>query len=374
MRLTFLGPLYARQGPYACAYIDTSRDLDDPDRSIDLRRRHLEDQLAAQGADTATTGAIARVVGTDRDLPGRHGQAIFAAHGRLALAEELPDPPPGDTARLAMVPDAMPLALQHAPDIPYVAAVVHRIAQPPGSRTAEAEVEVTVQAGRWPTARVAPGHRTRRQVPAWGSPRPKAGGEWRQAATEVAGQIADLADRDEAEAIVLSGDHRARNTIARELPRRLRPRVIAIDSTGRGTEPERALLEEELRYLFRGRLSARDQACVERFLTRRARGSGTTKGLADTVTALRRAQAEAVLINDPFDLNQRLWVGMAPKQIAANQAELRGLGVEAGWEEAADAALIRAVVGTGAELVVVPRDDLPLPDGLGALLRYPDAG
>ncbi|MFE5588147.1 hypothetical protein [Kitasatospora sp. NPDC056531] len=364
MRLTFLGPLYARQGPYACAYVDTSRDLDDPDRAIELRRRYLEAQLAAQGADLATTGAIAQVVGTDRDLPGRHGQAIFAAHGRLALAEELPEPPPSDTARLTMVPDAMPLALQHAPDIPYVAAAVHRVPQPPVARVAEAEVEVTVQAGRWPATRVAPGHRSRRQVPAE---------EWRQAAVAVAGRIADLADRGDAEEIVLSGDHRARNTIARELPKRLRPRIVGIDSTGWDAEPERALLEEELRYLFRGRLSARDQASVERFLARRARGSGAAEGLAVTVAALRRGQAEAVLINDPFDLHQRLWVGLAPKQIGLTEVELRGIGVESGWQEPADAALIRAIVGTGAELVVVPRDELPLPDGLGALLRYPDA-
>ncbi|MGW3039960.1 baeRF2 domain-containing protein [Kitasatospora sp. NPDC001159] len=365
MKLTFLAPLYARPGPYACAYVDTSRDLDDPDRAIELCRHHLEAQLVAQGADMATTGAVAQVVGTDCDLPGRHGQAVFAAHGRLALAEELPEPPARDTARLTMVPDAMPLAFQHAPDIPYVATAVHRVSQPPGARVAEAEVEVTVQPGRWPTARVAPEHRTRRQVPA---------AEWRQTAVEVAGRIADLADRSEAEAIVLSGDHRARNTIARELPKRLRPRLVGIDSSGGlNAEPERALLEEELRYLFRGQLSARDHACVERFLARRARGSGTAEGLADTIAALRQGQAEAVLINDPFDLHQRLWVGMAPKQIAISHAELRNLGVESSWEEPADAALIRAVVGTGAELVVVPHDELPLPDGLGAVLRYPDA-
>ncbi|MGW3045694.1 baeRF2 domain-containing protein [Kitasatospora sp. NPDC001159] len=361
MRLTFLGPLYARQGPYACAYVDTSRDLDDPDRAIELRRHHLEAQLAAQGADTATTGAVTQIVGTDRDLPGRHGQAIFAAHGRLALAEELPDPPPSDTARLTMVPDAMPLALQHAPDIPYVTAAVPRVPQP-GGAPGEAELELDLQAGRWPSARVAPEERRRRRLGA---------DEWRLTAVEIAEQLTDMADRGEAEAIVLSGDHWARNTLARELPKRLRQRIVGIDSAGWDAEPERALLEDELDFLFRGRLSARDQASVERFLACRARGSGA-EGLADTVAALRRGQAEAVLINDPFDLHQRLWVGLAPKQIGLTQDELRGLGVESSWEEPADAALIRAIVGTSAELIVIRRDELPLPDGLGTLLRYPD--
>ncbi|MFJ1791629.1 baeRF2 domain-containing protein [Kitasatospora griseola] len=364
MKLAFLGPLYARQGPFACAYVDTSRDLDDPDRAIDLRRRHVETELAAQGADMTTTGAVVRMLGTDRTVPGRHGQAVFAAHGRLALTEELPHPPPHSTARFTMVPDAMPLAMQHAPDIPYVAAAVHRIAPPAGVRSEEAGLEVDVQAGRWPTACVAPESRTRRRAPAH---------EWRQTATEVAEQLTELAERTGAEAIALSGDHWARNTLARELPKRLRERAIGIDSDGWDAQPERALLEDELDYLFRGRLSAHDQSGVDRFLACRARRSGAVEGLAATVTALRRGQAEAVLLNDPFNLDRPLWVGVAPKQVGLSRQELTSLGISSCWQEPAGAALIRAMVGTNAELIVVPHDELPLPDGLGALLRYPDS-
>lgn len=361
MKLNFLSPLYARQGPFACAYVDTSRDLDDPDHAIELRRRNLETALAWQGADTATTEAVAHVIGTDCDLPGRHGQAVFAAHGRLALAEELPEPPTRDTARLTMVPDAMPLALQHAPDIPYVAAAVHKVAQPAGAPESGL-LEVDLQAGRWPTARVTPEERSRRRVLA---------DEWRQEAVDAASRIADLADRSDAEAIVLSGDHWARNLLSRNLPKRLRPLIVGIDSTGWDAEPERAMLEEELTYLFRGRLSAHDQDTVGRFLACRARGSGSAEGLGGTVAALRRGQAAAVLINEPFDLHRRLWVGLGAKQVGVTREELASLGVESCWEEPADAALIRAIVGTGAELVVIPADELALPDGLGALLRYP---
>ncbi|MFD0274218.1 hypothetical protein ACFVHB_09960 [Kitasatospora sp. NPDC127111] len=359
MKLTFLGPLYARPGPYACAYVDTSRDLDEPDRAIDLRRRRLETELAAQGADMATRGAVTRVVGTDRDLPGRHGQAVFAAHGRLALAEELPEAPARDAARFTMVPDAMPLALQHAPDIPYAAVAVHRVTRPGGGPASELEVDL--QAGRWPTARVAPGHLTRHRV---------AASEWRHAAAGVAEELAGLADNSEAEAIIVSGDHWARNALTRELPKRLRKRIVTIDSDGWDTDPERALMEDELAYLFRGRLSARDQANTQRFLARRARRSGVVEGLAATVAALRHGQAETVLINDTFDLDQRLWVGIAPKQIGFTQDELTSLGIGSSWQEPADAALVRAIVGTGAELIVFPRGELPLDDGLAALLRY----
>lgn len=78
----------------------------------------------------ATAEAVAQVVGADPDVPGPHGQAVFAAHGQLVLAEELPEPPERNGSRLSMLPDAMPLAAQHAPDIPYVAVEARRVPDP----------------------------------------------------------------------------------------------------------------------------------------------------------------------------------------------------------------------------------------------------
>jgi hypothetical protein len=129
VKLTFLDPLYATRGPYASVYLDTSRYIDDPDKAIGLRWRHLRDELTAQGADAAGIAALAEAVGDDREISGRHGQAIFATHGRLVLKEELPQSPVRDSACYGAVPDAMPLAIQHAPDIPYAAVTVHRADQ-----------------------------------------------------------------------------------------------------------------------------------------------------------------------------------------------------------------------------------------------------
>lgn len=358
VKLTFLSPLYARQGPFACVYVDTSRDVDHPEQAIEARWRQLQEELAEQGADTATTGALARVMGADRDVPGRHGQAVFAAHGRLALAEELPQPPAADRARFTMVPDAMPLALQHAPDIPYAAVAVRRVAgEEPGA--ARPELEIEIQTGRWPSARVSGGDHALRRVPA---------GEWRQEAARIAEELAKLAERDGVEAVVVSADARDRAVLVQELPRRMRDLVVGVEG-GRAAAPGRALLEEELDELFQGRRSALDRARIETFVARRARGRGTAEGLMGTVEALRRGQAEALLLNRPVQLPVRLWVGMAPKQVGLSEADLGSLGVRSCWEEPADAALIRAVVGTNAELVVVDREELPLADGVGVLLR-----
>lgn len=363
MKLSFLEPLYAQPGPYACAYVDTSRDIGDPESAIELRRRHLRDDLAAQGADTATVTAMIDAVGTDREVAGRHGQAIFAARGQLALMEELPEPPVHDTARFTALPDAMPLAVQHAPDIPYTAVVVHHADQRAESGTQQEELQVDLEAGRWPINRVAPGNRLHRRVPA---------DEWQKGAAELAAELEDLADRAGTEVIVVCGLLWARGVLIHRLPQRLRERVLAVEGDGLTEDTGRALLEKELSVLFRDRLTTQDLEQVGRFLAERAREGAAAEGMTATVAALQRGQAGALLLNRRAEFPHRLCTGEEPTQIALSAENLYTFGVSSVEEQPADAALIRAVVGTGAELVVVTQEELPLNDGVGVLLRYSD--
>ncbi|MFH8773687.1 cupredoxin domain-containing protein [Streptomyces sp. NPDC017958] len=107
---------------------------------------------------------------------------------------------------------------------------------------------------------------------------------------------------------------------------------------------------------------------------RRTRHADAVEGMPAVVAALQRAQAGALLLNTPVDLPSRLWEGSEPTQIALSSAELESFGVLGFQEEPPGAALIRALVRTGAELVVVSREELPLEDGVGVLLRYTDPG
>jgi hypothetical protein len=92
---------------------------------VELRWRRLRAALVSEGADQDSIAAAADAVGSDTDIPGMHGQAVFTAHGRLALLDELPTPPARDTAHFGTLPDTMPLIVQHSPGIPYLAAHVH---------------------------------------------------------------------------------------------------------------------------------------------------------------------------------------------------------------------------------------------------------
>ncbi|MFI1731136.1 hypothetical protein ACH40E_18285 [Streptomyces acidicola] len=363
MELTFLDPVYARPGPCACAYLDTSRDIPDPEAAINLRRRHLRENLARQGADHTTVAVVADAAGVDREVSGRHGQAIFASHGRLALVEELPDPPTHDTARFGALPDVMPLAVQHAPDIPYAAATVHRVTRQGVGK--QEELELDFQLGRWPSSRVAPGIRHHRCSPA---------AEWPYATTEIAGELAELVHRGGAEVVVLGGEVWARNVLMNRLPEPLREHIVTVVGDGHVAGEGRALLEQELTDVFQGRMRARDQAQVETFRALRTRHTGAGEGMATVVAALQRAQASALLLSTPIELPTQLWAGSEPTQIALSAADLKSFGVLGFQEEPPSAVLMRALVRTGAELVLMEREELPLEDGVGVLLRYTGPG
>jgi hypothetical protein len=65
-----------------------------------------------------------------------------------------------------------------------------------------------------------------------------------------------------------------------------------------------------------------------------------------------------------------LFLGPEPLQVARTRDELLAMGATEIFEDRADAALVRAAAGSGAEFVVMPVEELSLTDGVGGLLRY----
>ncbi|WP_042418190.1 baeRF2 domain-containing protein [Streptacidiphilus anmyonensis] len=361
MDLSFLSPLYARPGPFACVYLEATGDGDGR-RTLPARWTPVRDELVAEGADVATVGALGHGMTPDDPAMSGRGMALFAAHGRLALAEPLPERPGSDRATVAFVPDAMPLALQHAPDIPYTAVQVRRVHEPDGVSRLVAET----QTGRWPLARVAPPESEVRQA---------AAGEWRQEARALAAELAAGTDRFGSEVLVLAGDRWGCSVLREAMPPRLRERVVRIVVEAEPVEPGRPMFEEELGHLLDGRLSSSDKHQLDRFLEERARHGEAVEGLAATTRALRAGTVAVLLVDTPSELDrERLWVGAATSRVGTTREELEPLEASACWSAPADAAVLRALVGEGGELLAMPRGELPLRDGIGALLRGRPSG
>ena len=68
------------------------------------------------------------------------------------------------------------------------------------------------------------------------------------------------------------------------------------------------------------------------------------------------------------------WIGPALADVGLSAEDIRARGLTEVARDRADAAIVRAVTGTDAELFMVPAGESPLRDDIGALLRYPVPG
>ena len=112
---------------------------------------------------------------------------------------------------------------------------------------------------------------------------------------------------------------------------------------------------------------------MDAFAQERGRDGAAAEGLEPVVAALQRAQVQALLQRDNPASTATLWVGAEPLQLGTSRADVEALGATDPQEDRADAAIVRALVGTDAELVLVPPGGPDLDGGIGALLRYADA-
>jgi hypothetical protein len=368
MKLDLLAPLYELGGPFASAYLDTSRDAEDAARAIDLRWQGLQSHLVDLGADEVTLDAMAGEVGVHRDESGRHGQALIAARGSVVLDAVLPQPPPRDTARWSALPDVMPLVAQLGARVPHVVVVVDR---------AGAEVTVhgetantsTIEGGTYPIHKVSAG--------GWSEQRFQRRAEnlWDHNAAEVAEAVDGAVRNVGARLVVLAGDVRARAALRDRLSSRSLDVLIEVDEGVRGAGASAEPLAEKVGRLV-AEVAARDsEDAVERFLQELGQHDRATQGLEQVLAALQKSAVDTLFIqHDHPSLQGEVWTGPSPSQVARTPEQLWQTGVPDPQQDRADSALVRAAAGTGADLVLVTPGQVDLPDGVGALLRYATGG
>jgi hypothetical protein len=370
MDLSFLRPLYEAPEPFASVYLDASRDTEDAGHATALRWRAAREQLADDGADDDTLAALDRAVADHRPHPGKYGLVLFAAGGRVRHTEVLAEPPRREIAAYGPLPHTMPLVVQRGERVPWVRVVVDRtgadlLGMTAGGVPRRGQVTGSQQ---FPIRKVAPG--------GWSQPRYQRAAEtsWDRNAAEVAAVVAELAEQTGAEVLVVAGDVHARPLLVEHLPDRWLPRVVETDEGSRAAGADPQPLNEATAQAVLDRVRAHLDEVVDRFRTQRGRDGAAGSGLGAVVAALQRSQVDTLLLADDPSSTAELWIGRGPLELSLDPAQLRDLGVEQPQRARADAALVRALVATDARLVVVSPDEVELDGGVGALLRYADAG
>lgn len=362
MDLGFLRPLYDRPGPFASVYLDASRDAEDGAAAVELRWRALRERL---GAPPETRDALDRAIAEQSPGVGRYGLAVFAAGAEVALSEHLPAPPRAELAGYGPLPHAMPLVAQRGEEIGWLRVLTDRTgADLAGMAAGGAPRAVTVRGHEThPVRKVKPG--------GWAQARFQREAEttWRRNAGDVAAATTAVADRLAPEVLVIAGDVRARQLLLTQLPKRWQDRAVQTDTGSRAPGADPDALDDVTLQAVAEVADRHTRDALDRY----GEQEGAGRGLAAVVRALQREQVAALLIVDDPSSTDELWVGPEPNQLALDPDELREMGVEEPVRVRADAALVRALTCTGADLVLVGPDDADLEHGVGAVLRYRDA-
>ncbi|MDM4718862.1 Vms1/Ankzf1 family peptidyl-tRNA hydrolase [Micromonospora sp. WMMA1363] len=366
MQLSFLRPLYDRPGPWCSVYLDASADTEDAHPALDLRWRALREQLQRYGADATSINAIERVVRGHDPMPGDYGIAVFASHGRVALSEYLSAPPVRDLAAYAPLPHVMPLLAQRGEQVAWVRVIADRTGADAMAVSAGGVPRRAHVTGRedFQLHRVKPG--------GWSQSRyQRAAMEaWHYNAGDVAAATVELAEKVGADVVVVAGDVRATGVIAAQMPERWQDVMVRTDAGKRAGGADQTRLDDLTVQTIAEVADQRISVTLDRFGMQEDVGAG----LDAVVSALQRNQVDTMILVDDPSATGELWIGPEPTEIATDPRQLTALSVTDPAKVRADAALVRALVGTDAELTVLGAEEAPeLTDGVGAVLRYVDA-
>jgi peptide subunit release factor 1 (eRF1) len=335
----------------------------DAEEDLLLRWRAIESRLAGQGADRATIDAVGSLVA--RAVPDQGELAVFAAGGRVLLAQPIRGGAPFDRARFGAPADVVPLLawLQRHP--PYVLVVTDRTG-----------ADVTAAPGGGAPATtwtvVGPDDEIERNAPGgWSQPRyqRRAEDSWQHNASAVAESVTRALREVRAGLLMVAGDVRAVQFLRDQLPPSVRRQLTVRHLPGgRGNDGSQATRRAAIDAAVDEYVANRSWMALERFGERGPRA--TTHGAAATLAALAAGRVDTLFVSTRVDNDRTAWFGpnslcaASPEEIPADGAGqvLAGRLVDVA---------VRAALLTDAEVWIV---DQPFPEGVGAICRFDLAG
>ncbi|KOX15688.1 hypothetical protein [Nocardiopsis sp. NRRL B-16309] len=375
MDLGFLRPLYESDSLVASVHLDTSRDTTDADRAIELRWRHLRDELAELGTDEATLDALAEAVveRTSRAF-GSHGQALFASEGQLLDAHTLAVPPQRDSATWMPVPDVLPLVVDRDRRVPYVLVALDRVhakvfgypAHPTHGAVSEDELTGEDTRGLDVETRSGPGNRSgyngrfankyvQQEL-------------WRENTAAVAERIREAVAQVGAEVILVGGDDEAIAYLRENLGERRLTIPVRHIAGGRGGTDAEDRLHEAAEQALREFVVEKHDAFLADYQEKLAHDQAV-KGTYETLPMLSEKRVETLVLGADRSQEPHLWGSVdEPSMVTSNPSKLGG--PDSVFKAPASAVMLRsAVMGHAAFTEMLDHGE---PSGeSGATLRFP---
>jgi hypothetical protein len=355
-----LAQVVARPGPFASVYLSTEAEIDNASQRSQTRWKTLRRDLEGAGVPEEILAGVEEVIG-DAHLSGQALGVVADAGGRLV--EHSPEPLPRDRATWAPAPALVPIIAWRQSSPPCLAVLADRTgADLLVFRHELPDVQREAGGEHGPVTRAGPG--------GWSQPRyqRRAENTWEHNAGDVAAEVVALVERFEPRVIVVAGDVRAVELLRGQLPSELAARLKVVEG-GRAEDGSHRHFMASLRQLVDEAVDADTAALLGKFAQELGQSDRAADGPEAVLAALARGQVEVLLAADQADDERLAYFGPEPTQVGRSQADVAAMGAEDPQEAPLVDVAVRAALGTGAGVRVVPPDSGPT-GGLGAILRW----
>jgi hypothetical protein len=365
--------LYKHPGPFATAYLDGSRNTEQGQHEVDLRWRALRAELAQAGADKTVLAAMDSVQNSDRPVAGRHGHLVVANADGVLLDETTEMPPLRGYASWAPLPHLLPFLARRAEVPPHVVVIADRTGANVYVNAGYTEIKLSQAKPESVDSEEFPIRKTGRDVWSERHFQNRVDNNWAENAENVAAAVNQHVHEVAAQLVLVAGEVRARALLMDALAEKLHPGIditeTAAGGKGDGSALERiqqAVHDALLRLRWRHR-----RTVLDKLRQGVSRGDYGVTGTELVLEAVRRGEVETLVISDDPSSTERAWIGDEPLLLATDREQLRTFGVAEPVQDRLDSALVRAIAGSGADLLITPNAHSYLDGGLGATLRFP---
>ena len=348
-------------GPFLTVYLETPPTTVDDERHDVHRWSDLRAGAAAQGAPEEVLAAVDPLV-DEEPVDGETLVAVVTPDG-VALSGHLREPVEHDLVVWDTLPRLGPLLDSRQQDVAHVIALVDRTGADVLAVTAGGEeLAELVEGDHDVVNRVRAGGWSHRRI------QQRTEDSWERNAEQTADEVAAMARRVDARVILVAGERHSTSVVLERLPDD--PPVHLLDG-GRAAGGDDDRLATEIVHRT-GDVAAREtRAALAAFGGAAGRHDHAVEGADDTVAALAQGRVALLLVDDDPSDARRAWIGPRPAEVGATPGDLEGMGVEEPRQARLVDACIRAAVGTGAVVRVVPGAAEHAPDrGIGAVLRW----
>lgn len=350
-------------GPFLTVYLATEASIENAAQRSELRWKDLRRDLAGRGVPDTVLGSVDALV-RDAHLEGECLTVIANGRGLLHVSHQ-PDPPARDVGRWEPLPMIGPLLEWRQSQVRHVVALVDRKGADlfvfrPGRSDEHTEID----------GRDDPIHRPK--AGGWSQKRyqRRAENTWDANAHEVAEALVELVDREQPRFVAVGGDVRAVELLKDALPKRVAEIVRDIAGTRAADGSVDAAVDDVTR-LVATVVAADTKDLLAKFREERGQADRAVDGPADTLAALSKSQVEVLLLHADPDDQRTAWFGAEAVPVAARSTDLTDLGVAGGKNGLLADVALRAALGTGAGIRMIPGAGGPA-GAIGAILRWRD--